>query len=175
MTPGAKIRIVDREGADVADTVQGELLVRAASTLTRYHKNPDLTCDTVRDGFFVTGDLGYRDSQGYYFLTGRIKDVIIRGGANVSPPEVEEALLEHEDVRAAAVVGRADAIYGEVPVAFVVTRNAVADEAALIAHCRARLAEFKVPVNIRSVPELPLGITGKIDKNALRARLEKGE
>lgn len=172
--PGTTIRIIDETGADVGDNREGEILVRAASTLLRYHKNPELTQSSLRDGLFVTGDIGYRDSDGYYYLTGRIKDIIIKGGANIAPAEVENVLLQHEAVQAAAVVGKPDRIYGEVPVAFVVLKNSAPGcETSIIEHCKASLADFKVPTELLELPELPLGITGKVDKALLKASLEK--
>jgi long-chain acyl-CoA synthetase len=171
--PGAVIRIVDEAGRDVAEGENGEIWVRAASTMLRYHKDPELTARSFRDGLFMTGDVGRRDADGQYFITGRIKDIIICGGANISPAEVENVLLRHDGVRAAAVVGRRDAKFGERPVAFVVRADASShDDEALLNHCRALLADFKVPVALIDLPELPLGATGKIDKQALKAILE---
>ena len=168
--PGAVIRIVDGSGAEVPDGAHGELLVRAPSTLKRYFRDEAVTSAAFQDGFFRTGDLGYRDAGGFYHLTGRIKDIIIRGGANIAPAEVEGVIARHRDVQSAAVVGVPDRKYGEVAVAFVVRRGGAgvcAEE--LAALCRRDLAEYKVPAEFRFVTELPLGTTGKIDKNALKA------
>lgn len=173
--PGAEIKIVDQDGAAVPDGVSGEILVRAAGTMLRYHKNPELTEQSFRNGLFATGDVGFRDARGFYHLTGRIKDIIIRGGANISPAEVENVLLRHDTVRAAAVVGRQDDKFGEVPVAFLVrSTDSEFDEQAILAHCKSHLADFKVPVALIGIPEMPLGATGKIDKNKLKERLERG-
>jgi long-chain acyl-CoA synthetase len=172
--PGTVIRIVDAEGCDVEEGESGELLARAGSTMLRYHKDPELTARSFRDGLFVTGDIGRRDANGQYYLTGRIKDIIICGGANISPAEVENALLRHDSIRAAAVVGRRDDKFGERPVAFVVRADALQhDDESVLAHCRALLADFKVPVALIDLPELPLGATGKVDKQALKTILEK--
>lgn len=171
--PGAVIRIVDEAGRDVEDGESGEIWVRAASTMLRYHKDPDLTARSFRDGLFVTGDVGRRDADGQYFLTGRIKDVIICGGANISPAEVENVLLRQDGILAAAVVGQRDDKFGERPVAFVVRADtAPRDDEAVLTHCRTQLADFKVPVALIDLPDLPLGPTGKVDKQALKAMLE---
>lgn len=174
--PGAEIRIVDENGSDLPDNSSGALLVRAASTLLRYHKDPALTETAMRGDYFATGDLGFRDSAGYYHLTGRIKDIIIRGGANIAPAEVEETLLGYKDVNEAAVIGKPDPIFGEVPIAFVVARGGASIQPELlIEHCRQYLADFKVPTEIIIMPSLPLGVTGKVDKIALRALKEKAQ
>jgi long-chain acyl-CoA synthetase len=174
--PGAVIRIVDGSGADVPDGAHGELLVRAPSTLKRYFKDEGLTSAAFQDGFFRTGDLGYRDAHGFYHLTGRIKDIIIRGGANIAPAEVEGVIARHRDVQSAAVIGVPDRKYGEVAVAFVICRGGTrvpTDE--LTSLCKRELAEYKVPADFRFVTEFPLGITGKVDKNALKALWAKGQ
>ena len=170
-SPGAVIRIVDGAGVEVADGVHGELVVRAPSTLKRYYKDKALTKVAFLGDLFRTGDLGFRDPQGFYHLTGRIKDIIIRGGANIAPAEVEGVIGRHAGVQAAAVIGVPDRKYGEVPVAFVVRRSgAKVTPEALAELCRKELAEFKVPAVFRFVPDFPLGATGKVDKNALKAR-----
>jgi long-chain acyl-CoA synthetase len=170
-SPGAVIRIVDGAGMEVADGVHGELVVRAPSTLKRYYKDEGLTKAAFLGDLFRTGDLGFRDAQGFYYLTGRIKDIIIRGGANIAPAEVEGVIGRHAGVQSAAVIGVPDRKYGEVPVAFVIRRSgAEVTPEALAELCRKELAEFKVPAMFRFVPDLPLGVTGKVDKNALKAR-----
>ena len=111
------------------------------------------------------------DARGFYHLTGRIKDIIIRGGANIAPAEVEGVIGRHEGVQSAAVIGVPDRKYGEVPVAFVIRRSgADVTPEALAELCRRELADFKVPAAFRFVPEFPLGVTGKVDKSALKAR-----
>ena len=170
-SPDAIIRIVDGAGAEVADGVHGELVVRAPSTLKRYFKDESLTQAAFLGDLFRTGDLGFRDVRGFYHLTGRIKDIIIRGGANIAPAEVEGVIGRHAGVQSAAVIGVPDRKYGEVPVAFVIRRSgAEVTPEALAELCRKELAEFKVPAVFRFVPDFPLGVTGKVDKNALKAR-----
>jgi long-chain acyl-CoA synthetase len=157
----------------VAQGEVGELAVRAPGMFTRYDGQPELTARALAGGELRTGDLARHDADGYYFLMGRIKDIIIRGGANVSPTEVEDVLASHPDVGMAAVVGAPDATFGEIVIAFVVARAAqVPDPAALLAHCAGRLANFKVPARIYVLDTLPLGLTGKADKQKLRAMAE---
>ena len=170
-SPGAIIRIVDGAGVEVADGEHGELVVRAPSTLKRYYKDDALTKAAFLGDLFRTGDLGFRDAGGFYHLTGRIKDIIICGGANIAPAEVEDVIGRHAGVQSAAVIGVPDRKYGEVPVAFVIRRSgADVTSEALVDLCRKELAEFKVPAMFRFVPDFPLGVTGKVDKNALKAR-----
>ena len=171
LAPGAEARIVDADNRDVAANVHAELLVRAPATMKRYHKDPALTRSSMLDGWFRTGDVGFRDEVGYYYITGRIKDVIIRGGANIAPSEVEAVIARHSAVQDVAIVGAPDRVFGEVPVAYVVKRHG-ADVAAeqLIAFAEVELAEFKVPRQIIFLAELPLGKTGKVDKTALKRR-----
>lgn len=169
--PGVIIRIVDPDGRELKSGEVGELLVRAPSTTCGYYKNPELTAATFEHGLMKTGDLGYRDDQGFYYLTGRIKDIIIRGGANIAPAEVEETIATHPDVQTVAVIGVPDEKFGQVVAAYVVPRDAKhVSEAALTEYCKSRLADFKVPSQIHWANELPLGITGKVDKKALLAR-----
>jgi long-chain acyl-CoA synthetase len=173
--PGVRVRVVDERGGLVADGETGELIVRAPATLRRYHRDPELTQRTLSAEGFRTGDLGRCDAQGYYYLTGRIKEVIIHGGAKVAPREVEDVLAGHPAIQMAAVIGAPDRTYGESVVAFVVLRagEQIAGQhqgaaEALRTFCASRLAEFKVPGAFVFLPAMPLGATGKIDKNALR-------
>jgi long-chain acyl-CoA synthetase len=171
--PGLQVRIIRPDGTDCGDDEDGEVLVRAAATMKRYLNNPDQTDAAFRDGLFRTGDLGRRDSDGYFYLTGRIKDIIIRGGANISPTEVEAVLSSHPAVQDIAVVGGPDRIFGEVPIAFVVVRHgASVTQEDLIAYAEKTLSDFKVPRTIHFETELPLGLTGKFDKKALKDRLQ---
>jgi long-chain acyl-CoA synthetase len=168
--PGATIRIVDSIGKELPLVEQGEILVHAPSTMKRYFKDEALTQSVLQDGLFRTGDLGFRDAAGFYHLTGRAKDIIIRGGANIAPVEVENVIARHPLVQSAAVIGVSDRKYGEVPVAFVILRvGAEATADVLTAYCKGELAEYKVPAAIRLVREFPLGATGKVDKKALKA------
>lgn len=136
--------------------------------MSGYWNNPRATADTLRDGWLHTGDLGSFDDRGYLTLRDRSKDVVISGGSNIYPREVEEALLEHPGVAEAAVVGAPDAEWGEVVVAFIV---GCADECALDAHLLERIARFKRPKRYVVVEELPKNSYGKVLKRELRERL----
>jgi long-chain acyl-CoA synthetase len=170
--PGLQVRIVRPDGTDCADGEEGEILVRAAATMRRYLDAPDQTAAAFVGDLFRTGDLGRRDAEGSFFITGRIKDIIIRGGANISPAEVEEALSSHPAVQDVAVIGGPDRIFGEVPVAFVVARAGLSVTAeALETHAALTLSDFKVPRRYVFETTLPVGKTGKIDKASLAKRL----
>ncbi|WP_137113598.1 AMP-binding protein [Mesorhizobium sp. GR13] len=171
--PELKVRIVRPDGTDCGDDEDGEVLVRAAATMKRYFNNPEQTDAALYDGLFRTGDLGRRDREGYFYITGRIKDIIIRGGANISPSEVEAVISSHPAVQDIAVVGAPDRIFGEVPIAFVVLRHgASVTQEELVAHAEKTLSDFKVPRTILFESELPLGLTGKFDKKVLKARFQ---
>ena len=170
---GQEIAVLDDEGNEVASGERGEICLRGPNIMIGYFRNPDATAEALRGGWFHTGDVGYVDADGYFFLVDRKKDMIIRGGENIYPREVEDALLEHPGVQAAAVVGRPDEIRGEEVHAVVV----LADEAVLAEleeHCRQRLAAFKVPSSWDVVEERPKTATGKIDKKVLRERFAAG-
>lgn len=171
--PGAVAKILRADGAECGPNEDGELLVRAAATLDRYLKNPSMTEEAMSGGFFKTGDLVRRDEKGFFYITGRIKEIIIRGGANISPAEVEKALIAHPGVQDVAVIGLADRIFGEVPVAVVVRRHSSeVTQEELISHAEGLLSDFKVPRTIFFQTELPQGKTGKTDKKALKERVE---
>ncbi|MEZ5925881.1 MAG: AMP-binding protein [Hyphomicrobiaceae bacterium] len=171
LAPGSSARILDADGRECPAGTPGELLVRAAATMKRYHKDPDNTRAVLVDGWIRTGDIATKDQNGFYAITGRLKDIIIRGGANISPAEVEGVLARHPAVQEVAVIGMPDRIFGEVPVAFVVSRagrTVTVDE--LVTFAAEVLADFKIPRQMRFVDELPLGQTGKVDRKALRSR-----
>lgn len=165
--PGAKLRFVDEEGRDCPDGEPGEVLVQGPSMLSRYHKDPDLSAQALRDGWFRTGDIGLRDARGFVHIVGRLKDLIIRGGNNIAPSEIESALNRHPRVRLSAVFGVPDDVQGEIPVAAIEAKGEVTQEE-LLSFVAAELAKFKVPTRIHFVGSMPLGPTGKIDKKALR-------
>lgn len=149
----------------------GEICARSNHVMEGYLDAPEATVAVLRDGWLRTGDLAVVRPDGYLVLVDRLKDLIISGGENIASPEVERALASHPAVREAAVVGRPDDRWGEVPVAWVALHDgAEADEVDLIGHVRERLAHFKAPKAVTIVAELPKGGTGKIDKNALRRR-----
>ena len=160
------------EGRDAAPGEVGEICVRGPMVTPGYHGRPEATAEAIRDGWLHTGDLGYLDAEGYLYVVDRRTDLIISGGENVYPAEVEAALLSHRAVAEAGVVGAEDPQWGQVPVAFVVPRpGAAVSPEALIAHCRERLAAYKVPRRVALVAELPRTAAGKLRRVELRARL----
>ena len=163
----------DEDGNVAAPGVSGDVCVRGPNVMQGYYNRPDATAEALRDGWLYTGDVGYRDEDGFFFLVDRKKDMIIRGGENIYPREIEDALVEHPGVRAAAVVGRPDEVRGEEVHAVVVVEEGT-EIAELEEHCRGRLAPFKVPTTWEVVDDLPKTSTGKIDKKPLRARVASG-
>ena len=131
-----------------------------------YYKAPELTASTMtQDGWLATGDLGYRDEDGFYFVTGRLKELIIKGGENIAPREIDEALLKHPAVLEAAAVGVADPLYGQEIAACVVLKSDIAcTEEALRAHCLRELGPYKTPKVLRLVADLPKGPSGKVQR-----------
>jgi long-chain acyl-CoA synthetase len=164
-----EVRIADETGADLPEGEVGEILVRGDLVMPGYWQNEAASAQALRDGWLWTGDLGRMDGAGYLTLCDRSKDMIISGGTNIYPREVEEVLLAHPDVIEAAVVGVPDPDWGEVVVAFV-AGNAGAEE--LDAHCRAHIARFKRPKRYIAVESLPKNNYGKVLKTELRARLQ---
>jgi malonyl-CoA/methylmalonyl-CoA synthetase len=168
--PGVTIRIVDEQGAAVKDGEAGELQVQAPTVCAGYWGRPEATSAAFADGWFRTGDIAARAPDGYVTLKGRRSDLIISGGFNIYPREVEEVIAEHPGVAEVAVAGVADAVRGEVPVAFVVAQPDVrVDADAVIEGCRRQLASFKVPRRIVFVERLPRTALGKVQKNLLKA------
>jgi long-chain acyl-CoA synthetase len=165
--PGVDLRVVDDEGND-AET--GEVLVRSETVMPGYWNAPELSAETLRDGWLHTGDIGRLDADGYLTIVDRKKDLIIRGGFNVYPRDVEEALLEHPAIAAASVVGRPDPVHGEEVVAFVTLAADAAPEE-LVEFGRRRLGGYKYPREIHVLPTLPLTPVGKTDRKALRQLL----
>ncbi|MCJ7800482.1 MAG: AMP-binding protein, partial [Polaromonas sp.] len=152
----------------------GEVLIRGDSVMAGYWRNPEATAAALRGGWLFTGDMGALDASGFLTLKDRSKDLIISGGSNIYPREVEEALLQHPDVEEAAVVGEPDPEWGESVVAFVVARaGAVLDAAALDALCLAQIARFKRPKRYEIVASLPKNHYGKVLKTELRQRLPR--
>jgi fatty-acyl-CoA synthase len=146
---------------------EGELLVRGPNVFAGYWRNAEATAAAFRDGWLATGDLAERDDEGDYWIRGRLKDLVVSGGENVYPAEIEAVLHDHPDVVEAAVIGVADERWGEVCAAFVVLRAPVGEDE-LLAHCRHRLARFKVPKSVHVVERLPRNSLGKVVKSELR-------
>ena len=164
--PGISVKLCDPNGQPVAEGEIGEVYVRGPNVCAGYWRRPDATAEAFIDGWFRTGDLGERSSDGYYTLRGRRTDLIISGGFNIYPREIEELLLEQPGVREAAVCGVSDERRGELPVAYIVADEAF-DEVAVEAACRQSLASFKVPRAFIRVESLPRTALGKIQKHLL--------
>ncbi len=168
---GVEVAVRDASGRDLPPDEVGEVCVRGAVVMAGYWGNPEATAKSIRDGWLWTGDLGAFDEEGFLTLKDRSKDLIISGGSNIYPREVEETLLAHPGVAEVSVVGRPDAEWGEVVVAFVVAREPAPAPAELDALCLSAIARFKRPKEYRFVAELPKNNYGKVLKTALRERL----
>jgi acyl-CoA synthetase (AMP-forming)/AMP-acid ligase II len=167
---GQEARIVNDEGIDVSANEVGEIILRGPNVMKGYYKDPQATENTVRDGWLYTGDLAYYDEDGYFYYVDRKKDVIVRGGFNVSTIEVEGVLYEHPAVKQCAVVAKPHPKLGEDVLAFVsVYDDKTVNEESLIHFCEDKLANYKRPREIQFLKELPTNPMGKIDKKALRA------
>jgi long-chain acyl-CoA synthetase len=163
---GGEARVVDKLSVPVTDGSTGELVVRGPHVMRGYYKNDVATRDSfTADGWLRTGDLGHRDADGFFFVTGRIKELIIKGGENIAPREIDEVLLDHPAVREAAAVGIADRHYGQEILACVVLRDGVScSEEELSAFCVERLGRYKTPRVFRFVGSLPRGPSGKVQR-----------
>jgi acyl-CoA synthetase (AMP-forming)/AMP-acid ligase II len=164
-----ELDIWDDEGRSLPAGERGEVVLRGPKVFKGYWRDPDATAKAFAGGWFHTGDIGVRDEDGYLFIVDRLKDMILSGGENIAGSEVERVLYEHPAVLEAAVVGRPDERWGEVPVAFVALRPGAAVAAdELISHCRGQLAKFKVPKDVVFVDALPRNPSGKVLKRELR-------
>jgi long-chain acyl-CoA synthetase len=168
---GVRMRVADSSGQLLPPGREhvGEILIRGHNVMKGYLGRPEATAETLRGGWLHSGDLGYVDSDGFYFIVDRAKDLVIRGGYNVYPREIEEVLYAHPGILEAAVIGKPDERLGEEVVAVVALREGASVSAEdIIAYCRERLAAYKYPREIRFMAELPKGPSGKILKAALR-------
>lgn len=166
------VRVLDEEGRDVADGEIGEFAVRSAGNFSGYWNDETATKAAIHDGWFLSGDLGYRDSDGFFWFKGRKKEIIIRGGSNIAPQEVEEVLYRHPAVHEAGVVGMPHPVYGEEVVACVALREGqTASEKELCAFACQHIADYKAPARIVFLDLLPKGVTGKIQRRALKDML----
>jgi acyl-CoA synthetase (AMP-forming)/AMP-acid ligase II len=170
--PTSSMRVVDPEGATVPVGEVGELVISADTMFSGYHNQPEKTAVALRGDEYFTGDLGCRDEAGYYYLTGRAQDLIISGGANVYPAEVERVLLLMDDVVDAAVFGLPDERWGEaVSAAVVLAPGSTATPDDLRAFARTQLAGYKKPVHVFLVDELPRNASMKVMKHVLKEQL----
>jgi long-chain acyl-CoA synthetase len=168
-----EVRVAGADGAPLCVGETGEVLVRGDTVMAGYWRNAEATANTLRDSWLWTGDMGAMDADGFLTLKDRSKDMIISGGSNIYPREVEEVLLRHPGVREVSVVGQADAEWGEVVVAFVVGEGL--DAASLDGTCLQNLARFKRPKRYRFIDALPKNHYGKVLKTELRNLLTQGE
>ena len=168
-----EVAVVDPDGREVDRGETGEVVIRGANVMRGYLDDPQATAAAIdAEGWLHTGDLATMDDRGYVRIVGRLKDMFIVGGFNAYPAEIENALLEHDDVARAAVIGLPDQRLGEVGGAFVVLEpGAVLDQEAFLAWCRQRMANYKVPRQVHVVDEIPMNATGKVMKDELRARV----
>lgn len=167
--PGISVRILDAEGRDVHEGETGEVYLKGPNVFSGYWRRDDATQAAFLDGWFKTGDIAQRSADGYYTLCGRRSDLIISGGFNIYPREIEEFLAEQPGVAEAAVAGEPDRVRGEIPVAYVVPAGGRLDMAALKAACRDKLASFKCPRRFELVERLPRNALGKVQKHLLKA------
>ena len=164
-----EVSIQDEAGRLLGVGEIGEVCVRGGNVMLGYWKQPAETAKAIRNGWLLTGDIGYRDQEGYYYITDRKKDMLLVNGINVYPREIEEILYQFPGVKEAAVIGKPDPRKGEQPIAFVAANDgAVLEERALLQFVRRKLADYKVPRKVVLVPSLPRNATGKILKTALR-------
>jgi long-chain acyl-CoA synthetase len=172
---GVEVRVEGPDGRALLPGEDGEICVRGPVLMQGYWNSPEATAEAVRDGWLHTGDVGHLDDDGYLYVVDRLKDLIIRNGFNVYPRDVEDVLLAHPDVAAAAVVGRSDPVVGEEVVAFVqLVPGATATADALVAHARQHVSAAKYPREVRVVDAIPLTSVMKTDRKRLRALLREG-
>ena len=168
------MRIVDSDGREVAPGTVGELVIAGPHVCSGYWKNPEATAKAIQDGWFHTGDMARKDADGFYYIVGRFKDMIISGGENIYAAEVEAVVLEHPDVAEAALIGQPDERFGEVGLVVVVARpNTSPTEAEILKTCEGRLAHYKIPKHVVFTDSLPYSPYGKVQKSELRKRFVK--
>jgi long-chain acyl-CoA synthetase len=173
--PGCDLKVVDDDGRELPTGEDGDVLVRGQGVMLGYWQDPEATAEVLVDGWLRTGDVGHVDADGYLTIVDRKKDLVIRGGFNVYPRDVEDVLLAHPAVASAAVVGRPDEVLGEEVVAYVSLREgATASGDELLAHAAEHLAAHKRPRELHVVTAVPLTSVGKTDRKALRAQARTG-
>jgi long-chain acyl-CoA synthetase len=173
---GNEMKVVDEDDREVADNSLGEIVLRGENILKAYYKNEDATANAFRNGWFHTGDIGYRDADGFFYIVDRKSDMIIRGGENIYPREIDEVLYQHPALAAAATIGVPDPLYGEEVAAFVVLKEGeLVTVEEVIGFCQERLADYKCPKTVRIVGEIPKGPTGKLLKRELARQFAEGK
>ncbi len=174
--PDQEMKIFNRRDEELPVGEVGEIVIRGENVMAGYFNNPMATEETLRGGWLHTGDLGYRDEEGYFFISGRKREMIIRGGENIYPKEIEEVLYRHPDLQEAAVVGLPDPVWGEEVAAFIIPKAGVTLTAeAIVSYCQEHLAKFKCPKEVFFVSAFPKTATGKIQKGKLREEYLKRE
>jgi acyl-CoA synthetase (AMP-forming)/AMP-acid ligase II len=169
--PGLRVAVTAPDGTFPSPGARGEVVIQGPTVMQGYLNRPDATAEAMGDGWLQTGDVGILDGDGYLRIVDRIKDMIIRGGENIYPKEIETVLQGAPGVLEAAVIGARDEVYGEVPVAYVVAYPGVTlDLDELTARCREQLTKIKIPATIHVLDALPKNPLGKVDKPALRHR-----
>ncbi|MGH9893633.1 MAG: AMP-binding enzyme, partial [bacterium] len=173
--PGVSVRIVDKEGKDLAVGGIGELLVSGPNVMKGYYGLPEDSAEALRDGWLHTGDMARQDADGYLYLVERKKDLILRGGFNIYPREVEQVIIQHPAVLEVAVIGVPDAVFGEeVTAVMVLKQGKILTEEELMTFCQARLARNKSPRHVHFVSDLPKNALGKVMRKELRKRFGEG-
>jgi acyl-CoA synthetase (AMP-forming)/AMP-acid ligase II len=169
--PFLEVRIVDPQDREVPRGETGEIICRGPNVMKEYYKDPQGTAEALKGGWLHTGDIGRMDDEGFVYIVDRKKDMIISGGENIYPREIEELLYSHPQIREAAVVGIPDPLWGEAVKAFVVLRTgASTTEEEVIEYCKAHLASYKKPKRVEFIDSLPRNPSGKVLKNLLRGR-----
>jgi long-chain acyl-CoA synthetase len=167
--PGVEMSVQDEQGDLLSSGQIGEICVRGGNVMQGYWNQPEETAKALRSGWLLTGDVGYRDADGYYFITDRKKDMLLVNGINVYPREIEEVIYQFAGIKEAAVIGIPDLRKGEQPMAFVsLTDGAQLQERDLLHFIKGKLADYKVPKHVVVLPALPRNATGKVLKNSLR-------
>jgi long-chain acyl-CoA synthetase len=165
---GVQMKVVDDSGNELPQGESGEIVIRGHNVMKGYWHHPEATAEAIRDGWFFTGDIGRVDDDGYFYIVDRKKELIIRGGFNVYPREIEEVIYEHPAVREAAVIGLPHAELGEeIGAAVVLKPGSTATEAEIRDHVKANVAAYKYPRHVWFLDELPKGATGKILKREI--------